>query len=339
MNLINHSETITPFEIHFDQYINAYLIERNLSKTAALFADSFSGFGTGLEERSYNKAEAMLLFKNDIESVPDPIEVHFHKKHFLLIDPDNALVTAELDMETVIMEQRVKFNFLRMLLIMHRFEEKVEIVGMHLSFPTDVHGDDESFPLKELEERTHILRRMVEEQTKSLKEAYDELTNLINRDHLTQVSSRYYFEEVLKNEETRYENFNRDYALILLDIDDFKNINDQYGHSSGDDVLKAVAATIRKIARKTDIVARWGGDEFVILMPETDLKTALAIGEAISEAVKNGQYPVESEITVSMGLSTALANGAENSLFKSVDEAMYQAKKAGKKQNVCEQYP
>ena len=67
------------------------------------------------------------------------------------------MVTAELDMETVIMEQQIKFNYLRMMLVMHQAEGRVEIVGMHLSFPTDVHDDDESFPLKELEERTHLL--------------------------------------------------------------------------------------------------------------------------------------------------------------------------------------
>ena len=71
---------------------------------------------------------------------------------------NNAMVTAELDMETVIMEQQIKFNCLRMMLVMHQAEGRVEIVGMHLSFPTDVHDDDESFPLKELEERTESTR-------------------------------------------------------------------------------------------------------------------------------------------------------------------------------------
>lgn len=330
MNVVNYPEAITPFQAHFDRYINAYLTERDLSKTTALFADSFSGFGTGLEERSCNKSEAILLFEKDIESAPNQINVHFHKKKFFLMDTNNALVTTELDMETVILDQKVKFNHLRMMMVMHQSEGKVEIVGMHLSFPTDVHDDDESFPLKELEDRTHLLRKMVDERTKSLKEAYQELTNLINRDHLTQLSSRHFFEEALINEENRREKFKRDYALILLDIDDFKNINDQYGHLTGDEVLKMVATTIRKMARKTDVVARWGGDEFVILLPETDLKTAVAIGETIRESVKNGAYKLESEITLSIGVSSTLTNRKNISLFKSADEAMYQAKKARK---------
>ena len=335
MDSTAYPETISLFQAHFDQYIKAYLTERDLSKTAALFSDSFSGFGTGLEERSYNKAEAMELFKKDIESAPNQIEAHFHQKQFMLIDCNNAMVTAELDMETVIMEQQIKFNYLRMMLVMHQAEGRVEIVGMHLSFPTDVHDDDESFPLKELEERTHLLRKLVEERTKSLTEAYDELTNLINQDQLTQLSSRYYFEEVLKSEEARYQSFKRDYALLLLDIDEFKNINDQYGHPIGDEVLKAVAATIRKMVRKTDIVARWGGDEFVILLPETDLKTARSIGEAIRVAVAMGDYPVTAEITLSIGITSTRADYNPNSLFESVDEAMYQAKRAGKNRIYC----
>ncbi|MEO1814915.1 MAG: diguanylate cyclase [Acetobacterium sp.] len=335
MNDTIKDENITPFKNHFDQYINAYLTERDLTKTAALFAKSFCGYGTGLDERSYSLAEALLLYEKDIESAPNQIQAHFHQQEFQLIDSNNALVAAELDLETVILEQTIKFNNLRLLLVMHRDNKKVEIVGMHLSFPTDVHESDESFPLKELEERTHLLRKLVEQRTKSLKQAYDELTDLINRDRLTQLSSRHYFEEALINEQTRFKNFKRDYTLMLMDIDDFKSINDQYGHQIGDEILKSVAATIRKAVRKTDIVARWGGDEFVILLPETELDRAMVIGESIRKAVQNGEYQIATEITLSIGISGAQANCEAQSLFRIVDDAMYLAKKTGKNQIVC----
>lgn len=323
-----------PFQQHFDQYINDYLTERDLAKTASLLAESFCGFGTGLAERSYSREEALALYAQDIESAPNPIQTHFHKKKFQLINPDHALVVAELDMETVILEQQVKFNNLRLLMVMHRVATKVEIVGMHLSFPTDVHQDDESFPLKELEERAHLLRKMVDQRTKSMKQAYDELTDLINRDRLTQLASRHCFEEALNSEQLRYQNFRRDYALMLMDIDDFKTINDRYGHLTGDEILKAVALTIRKIARKTDIVARWGGDEFVILMPETQLQAALEIGEAIRQAVQKGNYLVAAEVTLSIGVSGSQADCEAQALFKIVDDAMFSAKKTGKNQIV-----
>lgn len=335
MKTIIQDKNIIPFQNHFDRYIQAYLTERDWSKTAALFAESFCGFGTGLTEKSYNLAEALLLYQKDIEAVPNPIQVHFHKQELQLIDADNALVAAELNMETVIMEQTVKLNNLRLLLVMHRVNQKVEIVGMHLSFPTDVHDSDESFPLKELEERTHLLRKMVDQRTRSLKQAYDELTDLINRDRLTDLASRHYFEEALINEQIRFKNFKRDYALMLMDIDDFKSINDQFGHQIGDEILKSVALIIKKIARKTDVVARWGGDEFVILLPETNLEKAVAIGESLRTAVQNGEYQVAAEITLSIGISSSEASLAEQSLFKIVDEAMYLAKKTGKNQLVC----
>lgn len=335
MNTINKNENIIPFQNQFDQYIKAYLTERDWSKTATLLAESFCGFGTGLEERTYNLAEALLLYEKDIESAPNQIEVHFHKQELQLIDANNALVAAELDMETVILEQTVKFNNLRLMLVMHRDENKIEIVGMHLSFPTDIHESDESFPLKELEERTHLLRKMVDQRTKSLKQAYDELAELINRDRLTQLSSRHYFEEALVNEQIRYKNFKRDYTLLLIDIDDFKSINDQYGHPMGDEILKSVAEIIRKLARKTDIVARWGGDEFVILLPETELDMAKSIGESIREAVQNSKYQVAAEITLSIGISGSRENCEAQSLFRIVDDAMYRAKKTGKNQIIC----
>lgn len=329
------NKELIPFQKHFDAYITAYLTERDLNKTASLFAESFFGFGTGLEERTYTKAEAMLLYQQDIESAPNPIAVTFHQKQFLLLDADNALVAAELDMKTVILEQRVKFNNLRLLLVMHRHQDTVAIVGMHLSFPTDVHGDDESFPLKELEERAHLLQEMVEKRTKSLKQAFDELSDLINRDRLTKVASRHYFEEALLNEQRRFKNFQRNYALILLDIDDFKQINDMNGHLIGDDILKTVAATISNIARKTDVVARWGGDEFVILLPETGVDTAYELAEAMRQAVENGDYPITLAITLSIGISGSRADDHARNVFKLVDEAMYRAKKTGKNQIVC----
>lgn len=329
------NKELIPFQKHFDDFITAYLTERDLNKTASLFAESFFGFGTGLAERTYTKAEAMLLYQQDIESAPNPIAVTFHQKQFLLLDADNALVAAELDMKTVILEQRVKFNNLRLLLVMHRNQDTVAIVGMHLSFPTDVHGDEESFPLKELEERAHLLQEMVEKRTKSLKQAYDELSDLINRDRLTKVASRHYFEEALLNEQRRFKNFQRNYALILLDIDDFKQINDTNGHLIGDDILKTVAATISNIARKTDVVARWGGDEFVILLPETGVDTAYELAEAMRQAVENGDYPITLAITLSIGISGSRADDHARNVFKLVDDAMYRAKKTGKNQIVC----
>ncbi|URN82869.1 diguanylate cyclase [Acetobacterium wieringae] len=329
------NKELIPFQKHFDDFITAYLTERDLNKTASLFAESFFGFGTGLAERTYTKAEAMLLYQQDIESAPNPIAVTFHQKQFLLLDADNALVAAELDMKTVILEQWVKFNNLRLLLVMHRNQDTVAIVGMHLSFPTDVHGDEESFPLKELEERAHLLQEMVEKRTKSLKQAYDELSDLINRDRLTKVASRHYFEEALLNEQRRFKNFQRNYALILLDIDDFKQINDMNGHLIGDDILKTVAATISNIARKTDVVARWGGDEFVILLPETGVDTAYELAEAMRQAVENGDYPITLAITLSIGISGSRADDHARNVFKLVDDAMYRAKKTGKNQIVC----
>lgn len=324
-----------PFEQHFDHYIKTYLTERDLSKTAALLAESFCGFGTGLAERCYSREEAIALYAQDIESAPNPIRTHFHNKKLQLTDPDHALVVAELDMETVILEQQIKFNHLRLLMALQRVDNQVEITGMHLSFPTAVHEDDESFPLKELEERAHVLSQMVEERTKTLKYAYDELTGLINRDRLTQLASRYCFEEALGKEQQRFQNFKRDYALMLMDIDDFKTINDTYGHLTGDEILKAVAQILGKLARETDIVARWGGDEFVILMPETELTVAQQLGDVIRQAVAQADYLVAAEITLSIGISGSQAVGDSRDLFQTVDEAMFHAKKSGKNQIVC----
>ncbi|MBC3797488.1 diguanylate cyclase [Acetobacterium tundrae] len=333
----DQKENVAIFEEYFDQYMKAYMTERSLAQIEPLLADSIFAFGTGLNERTFNKQDALLQFEKDIEAAPDRIDIYYHHKHVHLLDPDNALGITEFDMSTTIMDQGLKINHLRLMLVMHRACDRIEIAGMHISLPTQVHDEDEVYPLKELEERTYVLRNMVEKRTKSLKEAYDELITIINQDHLTLLRSRHYFEESLLKEQNRFERFKRDYVLMLLDLDDFKIVNDQYGHQTGDEVLRKVALTISSQVRTTDIVARWGGDEFVILMPETNLNTAERIGKDIRMAIEAETYDIELKITLSIGITSAQTHHPEKecSMFESADKAMYRAKKIGRNQISC----
>lgn len=161
------------------------------------------------------------------------------------------------------------------------------------------------------------------------------LERISNTDPLTGVSNRRHFMQMIRKELTRSQRFKPPISLIVLDIDNFKTINDRYGHSAGDAVICALANICRITARQIDIVARLGGDEFAILLLEVDGENALTIAERIRTATANS--PIKSfrdqeiSFTVSVGVAEQpLENNSEEWLIERADAAMYQAKVAGR---------
>lgn len=118
----------------------------------------------------------------------------------------------------------------------------------------------------------------------------------------------------------------QDYSLLLIDTDRFKHINDLYGHSKGDEVLCALARTLESCARKGDLVFRWGGEEFVLLLPRTPLDTALSLAETIRVSVAKVSISGLPRFTVSIGVAHHEGNESIDELFKRVDDALYRAK-------------
>lgn len=119
-------------------------------------------------------------------------------------------------------------------------------------------------------------------------------------------------------------------ALIMLDIDDFKKINDQYGHGIGDDVLKIIANILESNTRKTDIVARLGGEEFEVLLPHTDVETALVFAERIRKAFEEHQQKLVPRFTASIGVAPFQTGDTIKSLRLRADAAVYEAKRRGR---------
>lgn len=131
---------------------------------------------------------------------------------------------------------------------------------------------------------------------------------------------------------------NESLSFIILDLDKFKNINDTYGHQTGDEVLKNTANIIKSGIRKADVVGRFGGEEFCIVMPNTDLKNACVVAEKIRKLVEDNGIEVEGkkiDITVSLGLSELSENDDINTLIKRADTALYKAKETGRNRSVA----
>lgn len=132
------------------------------------------------------------------------------------------------------------------------------------------------------------------------------LRRLADRDELTGVSNRRPFESVLHLEWERATRYHRPLSLLFIDVDDFRAVNKLYGHLMGDETLKAVTRLIRQNVRKTDTVARWGGEEFVVLLPETDIESAVVLAERIRSVIaqhiiRDSDWAIQ--VTISTGVS------------------------------------
>lgn len=168
---------------------------------------------------------------------------------------------------------------------------------------------------------------------------FSKIETLAITDELSGVYNRHHFNHVLKQEFERSVRYERPLALIIIDIDNFKDINDQYGHICGDDVIRQYGAMLSENVRTTDILARFGGDEFAIIMPETNAQQALAVTRKIESLCNQRKFNLghdEISVTISIGLAEMIRDGdiKPEDLIHKADHAMYQAKKQGRSRTV-----
>jgi diguanylate cyclase (GGDEF)-like protein len=155
-----------------------------------------------------------------------------------------------------------------------------------------------------------------------------------NTDGLTELPNRRHFEEALEAEISRAERFDGGLALILADLDDFKQVNDRYGHQAGDDVLRTFAGILRETVREIDLPSRYGGEEFAVLLPQTDIEGAHNLAERLRRALASRPMTTQPgslvAVTASFGVASFPAAATPAALFAAADDALYQAKHAGK---------
>ena len=152
---------------------------------------------------------------------------------------------------------------------------------------------------------------------------HDPLTGLLNRASMQQIF--------------RQKNLfdGNDFAIVMCDIDNFKKINDTYGHEAGDVILSAVAQVLKKNARKVDFVGRYGGEEFVILLPSTSLKDGVRFGEKLRSMIENFKFIYKNErikVTISSGVATRSANLSDTMTLEGADKMLYLSKEGGRNQ-------
>ncbi|MCK3833936.1 diguanylate cyclase domain-containing protein [Pseudomonas fluorescens] len=205
------------------------------------------------------------------------------------------------------------------------------MVGAH----RDIHTRKCS--IERLQKRNQSLEALVAERTLELSRVnqqlqiqLDENRSLAERDALTRIANRYRLEKCLLEECDRAERFRVPLALVAMDIDDFKPVNDRYGHGVGDQTLIGVAERLESCVRTTDLLARWGGDEFMVVLPASNLDTAKELAERIHRAIKQSPIVNDLNVTLSLGIVERRMGESPAALVARADRALYRSKAAGK---------
>jgi diguanylate cyclase len=173
----------------------------------------------------------------------------------------------------------------------------------------------------------------MEQEAKGFRDHLEEQRQKALLDPLTGLPNRAAWGERLDAEMARWQRYGGDLLLAVLDIDHFKRINDEYGHLAGDKVLKILAGELAKRLRKTDFIARFGGEEFVLLIPSTPLEGGLQLLETLRTAIEQCPFHfkgVPVTITLSAGISAFAAGDRSTQVFERADQALYRAKRSGR---------
>jgi diguanylate cyclase (GGDEF)-like protein len=182
-------------------------------------------------------------------------------------------------------------------------------------------------------ENLHPLAMIARQISAAVKNArlHAEVRSLSLTDALTGLANRRYFDLIMEKEVERSQRYRRDLSVILIDVDLFKEYNDEFGHPAGDDALKDVARCLREVTRRdVDIVARWGGDEFTVILPETDVRGARVVATRIQGSVA-ACSALQRSLTLSIGVASHTGPlPSAKSLLDRADKALYRVKMSGR---------
>ncbi|WP_321777337.1 diguanylate cyclase [Sulfurimonas sp.] len=176
------------------------------------------------------------------------------------------------------------------------------------------------------------LKQKVKDRTKEIEDKNKQLQNLATKDYLTGLYNRSKIDDSIDYQIKRSKRYESIFGVIMLDIDYFKLVNDEHGHQVGDKILLEFAKVLTDVFRETDIVGRWGGEEFLIIIEDTDKKGIINLAHKIKATIERHDFPVIKRKTVSIGVTIYHKNENINELIQRVDKALYKAKNSGRNQ-------
>nr|WP_320146610.1 diguanylate cyclase [uncultured Anaeromusa sp.] len=314
----------------FKDYLHVYLTKRDLKAVVEHFHPEITSYGTGADEQGFSQADTVALFARDLSQCSLPIEWHCVDEHVQALTEEMGLVLAELKLVAPLTLGLVSFDNLRCTTVWKKQNKRWLLCHMHLSQAQGNLAPGEAFPFQELEDRTQKLEALVQERTKELTAALTKLEEAVATDPLTGLYNRRKFDELLQREMERMRRFGKTATIILGDIDYFKEVNDQYGHLVGDEILRLVSRVLAKGLRRVDTIARWGGEEFIFLLPETDGTGAFKVAEKLRLLVQNQENSYGALLSMSFGVAEYRQEEDADSWLRRVDAALYQAKRQGR---------
>ena len=187
-----------------------------------------------------------------------------------------------------------------------------------------------------LEKLISIKTEQLEAKNKLLEEKISEIERLANTDPLTNIANRKKFEEALNSEISRANRYDHPLSFVIFDIDHFKIINDSFGHKIGDQVLQGLASVVDDNIRDIDVFARWGGEEFVLILPCITIEEAINFSERLRQLISKAELSKGVYITCSFGVSEYHNTDAVEDLFHRADQALYRVKNNGRNGVQCE---
>ncbi|MCX7823243.1 MAG: diguanylate cyclase [Syntrophobacterales bacterium] len=317
-------------KLAFLSYLESYLEKRDFDATIRFISPNITGFGTGLDEKAYDYQTCLRLYHRDINQVRNPIDYSIENLHIYSPYDNIGIVCCELNIESSVLDHSFKINHLRLSLIFVRDGERWFIEHFHISLPTSIHNPGEAFPIKEIEDQHRVVQKLVSEETEKFKKILREVEKQATIDGLTQLYNRVKIEEIITNEIEKAKDREASFSVILIDVDHFKRVNDEFGHLMGDKFLIEFANILLKNTREIDICGRWGGEEFIVFSPNTNLEQALLIAERLRKVIEDFNFPVVGHKTASFGVACCRKNDSLKSIIERADIALYASKRSGR---------
>ena len=313
-----------------EMYFETYFVARNYEKIQVLFHPQISAIGTAPDEVAFTREESLRLYARDIKQCLAPIEYELAFLRICQATSDTGMAMGGLNLKVVIQGIPCVFSDLRFSAVFIREGRGWLLYHFHISQAQPNLQPGESFPLTAVKEHNQLLAELVEERTRELTRALREIEVVAITDKLTGIYNRRKFDEMLGYEMARAKRFGSTFSIVLADIDRFKRVNDRHGHLTGDEILKLLGKLLQGCVRQVDVLARWGGEEFILLLPESGSVAAAETAEKLRQKVQQSQNPYYIDLSMSFGVAEYRPGESVESLLQRADRALYRAKKSGR---------
>ena len=288
-----------------------------------------AGFGTGEDEVALDREAALGFVARQNEQAITVLQRHIEVQHVFHAGPDVVIIMASLVYEIALGADSLSL-LLRGSYVMEHTSGAWRVAHQHMSMPSSEQRPGEAYPMQRLIERTHVLEELVRERTKELQEAMSDLHVAATTDRLTGLPNRARLEEHLAAEVRRMAAGGRPSLLGIIDVDNFKLVNDEFGHLVGDRVLREGAQVLRSTLRGHDVVGRWGGEEFLILLTDTDASATAPVLQRLRHGLAQRDFGIGRGVTVSGGVAWYRSGESLDGWLSRADTLLYLAKHGGR---------